>query len=346
MQIKTVTEKDKIFWNKFVRENYPPVGSFMMSWEWGEFKENYGRPVKRYFVMDSGRMISALTIVEYSLPFGFFHGYAPRGPVVVKDLNSEQILKVLEFIRQWVYREFPHLFFLRLEPPMESLDIDFKEHKLIIPRYYIQPRHNHAIFIDKTKEELLASFHSTTRSNLNRAERRGVKVEVKDHTSLDCYSDFINLAKDTISRNSGKNVYPQRKYYESMFMSIPAYLGKHEPERLQLVTFYGYQDDKLAAIHLVLFFGDTATYLYGASSTECLRSKVTTYLHWQAMLEAKKHGIKYYDLGGVDEKLWPSLTNFKRQFRGEEFSYLGNIDIPINYKLYRLYNLARIFLKK
>lgn len=64
------------------------------------------------------------------------------------------------------------------------------------------------------------------------------------------------------------------------------------------------------------------------------------------MQEAKGIGMRYYDLGGVDDQIWPSLTDFKRQFRGEEIEYIGNIDIPIQPELYYVYNFFRKARKK
>jgi lipid II:glycine glycyltransferase (peptidoglycan interpeptide bridge formation enzyme) len=61
------------------------------------------------------------------------------------------------------------------------------------------------------------------------------------------------------------------------------------------------------------------------------------------MREAKARGLKYYDLGGIDDARWPTLTNFKRQFKGQEFAYIGNLDVPIRPLLYRSYNLFRSF---
>ena len=153
------------------------------------------------------------------------------------------------------------------------------------------------------------------------------------------------MANDTIQRNNGKNAYPSRSYFQAFVDTVPPPLKIHEPRDLSLGIFYGYQHNQPAAIHFVLFFGDTATYLHGASYSNALNSKVTTYLHWAAMREAKQRGMRYYDLGGIDEIRWPTLTAFKRQFRGEEFNYVGNIDIPIRPHFYILYNLLRRFKK-
>ena len=38
MEIKDAAFESKHDWNRFVAENYPPVGAFMQSWEWGDFR--------------------------------------------------------------------------------------------------------------------------------------------------------------------------------------------------------------------------------------------------------------------------------------------------------------------
>lgn len=343
MQITPAQSSDRESWNIFIRNNYPPVGVFMQTWEWGEFKKDWGKKIERFFVTDGDQLIAAFMLAEHSLPFGFSYGYLPRGPVLAKTLDQQKINAVFSFIRDWAVQKYRHLIFLRLEPPVQEEVVAKLEKKHFFrPDYYIQPKYNLTLDLTKPEEEILASFHSSTRSNLNRAERRGVTVTLKNHRQDINQSDFWQMTKDTISRNSGKNLYPPRTYFDSMFKILPALEDETSPDQLSIGTFCGYQHDKPAATHYVLFFGDTATYIYGASATECLKSKVTTYLHWQAAREAKTRGFKYYDLGGIDEKLWPSITTFKRQFGGLEFTYVGLIDIPLQPRLYKLYN----FLKK
>lgn len=343
MQIVPTQTTDKVAWNSFIKENYPPVGAFMQTWEWGDFKKDWGKKIERFFVSDGDQLIAAFMLAEHSLPFGFTYGYLPRGPVLVKGLDKQKVAEIFSFIRDWVAKEYSQLVFLRLEPPLTAQSLTELDERLFFqPDYYIQPKYNLTLDLSKSEEEILASFHSSTRSNLNRAERRGVTTTTKDHNQGVNQSEFWQMAKDTIDRNSGKNLYPPRAYFDSMFKILPALEADTDTDKLTIGTFCGYQYNKPAAIHYVLFFGDTATYLYGASATNCLKSKVTTYLHWQAAREAKRRGFKYYDLGGIDEKLWPSITTFKRQFGGLEFAYVGLIDIPLRPRLYQLYN----FLKK
>jgi lipid II:glycine glycyltransferase (peptidoglycan interpeptide bridge formation enzyme) len=343
MTIEEASKNDKKTWNDFVSGHYPPIGGFMQSWEWGVFQEKLGRDMARYFVMDSGRPIAAFTLTHHDLPMGMRYGYAARGPVVAAS-HAGKVSEICAAIRSWAAKEFPDLLFMRLEPPVVEAPADLSKHapSLRIPSYYIQPRYNLAVPVDKTEEEILGSLHPSTRSNINRAQKRGVEVEMLDNIAPGEYEHFKGMMKDTIQRNSGTNAYPSDSYFDALFATMAESEGT---EGLSLGAFYGRQNGEPAATHFVLFFGDTATYLYGAARTKHLRSKVPTYLHWAAMREAKRRGMKYYDLGGIDEKRWPKLTDFKRQFRGKEFSYVGNIDIPLRPLAYRAYNLLRGFKK-
>lgn len=329
-------------WNVFVKKHYPPVGGFMHSWEWGEFQKLCGRSVERYYVKEGEAVRAAFMVVRYPLPGGFWYGYSPRGPVLFEEGKDGALSEnVFQAIEEWARGQQPRFLFLRLEPPIGTLPPGLDPSLFVVPGYYVQPRHNTSIPLQKTQEELSAALHPSTRSNLNRAKRRGVTVEMKHTLTLEEYEEFSKMMGETVARNSGKNVYPGRAYFENLFEALASKQEEYSQERASFRFFFGYQDGVPAACHLVIFFGTTATYLHGASYSKALSSKVTTVLHWEAALEAKRLGLNYYDLGGIDEKRWTTLTDFKRQFRGDEFHYIGNIDIPIRKFLYHLYNLVK-----
>jgi len=328
-------------WNQFVEQNYPPIGAFMQTWEWGNFQKELGREIGRYVVTIGNERIAAFTLVHYKLPLGMSYGYAPRGPVISKKFHgAEKEIALFNAIRDWAKKKFPQFIFLRLEPPLKTLPEGWHDKSFRFPSRYIQPRYNLAIPLEQSEDDIAKMFHHSTRSNLRRAERRGVTVVAKPGIAEDDYQNFSAMKEGTIQRNSGTNAYPSEQYFRAFLKTIPATGGR---DKLMVGSFCGYQNGEPASVHFVLFFGDTATYLYGASHTKHLNSKVDTYLHWQGILEAKRRGFHYYDLGGIDPARWPSLTEFKRQFRGTEFEYVGNIDIPIQPSKYLGYSLFRKF---
>ncbi len=76
--------------------------------------------------------------------------------------------------------------------------------------------------------------------------------------------------------------------------------------------------------HLTIGYGDTSYSLISWNSPVGRRFDSDRLLHWESMLLFKKMGYRWYDLGGVNEKKWPGITNFKRGVGGHEFVYVGN----------------------
>lgn len=329
INIARAGNNQKEAWDDFVAKNYPPIGAFMASWAWGEFQKNLGRKVERYLAAANGKTVAVFTLVWCRLPGGFYYGYAPRTPVIDRLFfnTPEKLNDFFGLLSRWLKDNFSKLIFVRLEPPLE-LFAPTDNRFLAFPEYHVQPRRNLALNISEAQENIFKQFHSSTRSNIKKAERKGITAEVKKNMSAGDWDIFLKMAGETITRNIGKNIYPPRKYFE-IITQVPGLLWR---------VFCGYHEGEPAAMNLVLFFGGTATYLFGASYTSKLPYKVTTYLHWYAMNECKKMGYAYYDLGGVDEKLWPSLTVFKRRFGGQEFEYMGNLDVPVRPWFYRLYD--------
>jgi lipid II:glycine glycyltransferase (peptidoglycan interpeptide bridge formation enzyme) len=339
MTISDATSGGKDVWNQFVEKNYPPVGAFMQAWEWGDFQVRLGRNIGRYIVMDGEKKIAVFMMVRFDLPMGLCYGYVPRGPVIAKDATDpETVTALMDDIRNWAIEKFPQFLFLRLEPPLPSFPLTLKNTGFFFPKKYVQPRHNATVLVLRDEEDISASFHPSTRSNLHRAEKRGVTVVTKTEVTAHDYEIFSAMVRDTIKRNHGVNAYPSDAYFHAFFATIPPTGETDDSAMLSLEAFYGYHDGKPASAHFVLFFGKTATYLYGASRTDHLNSKVDTYLHWSAMREARRRGFEYYDLGGIDPERWPTLTDFKRQFRGMETHYAGNVDIPIRRNWYKMYS--------
>jgi lipid II:glycine glycyltransferase (peptidoglycan interpeptide bridge formation enzyme) len=276
------------------------------------------------------------------LPLGNRYGYVPRGPVIAHHpYRSGYEAEILNHIRAWARLRLGHLSFMRLEPPVAANALDGSRGNFRIPPYYVQPRRNLVIPLGGNTEEITALFHPTTRSNIKRAERRGVSADILPYTGDPELTLFFAMARDTIGRNGGRNAYPNPAYFRALIQNLSPLTAISDPSVLSLGIFRASCKGRPAAIHFVLFFGETATYLFGASYNETLPSKAVTYLHWFALQEAKKRGFRHYDLGGIDEERWPTLTQFKRQFRGEEFQYIGNLDIPLQPMLYKTYNLIQ-----
>ena len=265
----------------------------------------------------------------------------PRGPILDKRYleNKEAGRKITEFF----FKKFKDLIvdrytlFLRFEPKFEYAHIK----EIFLERFSnfkiertldIQPSKTRILDLEKSEEELLEDMHSKTRYNIRLSKRKEVEIiSAKEDADIDV---FINLLKTTGERN--KFSLHQEKHYTNIYKS-----GKDK-----IKIFFAKHGDDIIAGAMFSFFGDTVTYLHGASANEKRNLMAPHLLQWQTILKSKEKGFKYYDFGGINEKKWPGVTRFKAGFGGREYDFKGTVDFVLKPIDYRLYTLARKIRRK
>ena len=79
------------------------------------------------------------------------------------------------------------------------------------------------------------------------------------------------------------------------------------------------QDQGLPVAGLVASaMGDSAIYLLGATSDAGLNAKGAYLLQWTMICHLKEHGIRFYDLGGIDPEGNPGVYHFKKGMSGAD----------------------------
>ncbi len=339
MEILAINAGKRDVWNMFVIDNFPPVGAFLQSFEWGTFKETLHAKILRFAVVENGTWLATLQLEIHRLPFGYYYGYAPRGPVLQKDLwnNESRVKELFDTISAYFKKEHRYLLYVRFEPPHQTLFDWYKKRPFTILKTYLQPRFNRTVTVTSGKEGLLTQISRDIRHDVSAAERLGITVEVK--ATLDSAENeaFEAMKRQTSERN-GKNIYPSDQYFTNLLQIIS---NGHEATKPYMRFFVAKKEGQPVAIYLSVLFASTVTYLYGGSYSGSISKRAPAYLHWSSMLHAHEKGFTYYDLGGVDKDLWPGLTYFKEQFGGETFEYIGTIDLVLRPFYYRLYSLAK-----
>ncbi|MEM5946975.1 peptidoglycan bridge formation glycyltransferase FemA/FemB family protein [Spirochaetia bacterium 38H-sp] len=201
----------------------------------------------------------------------------------------------------------------------------------------IQPPDTVILDLNYSEEELLSAMHKKTRYNIRLAKKKGVRIAVLPYEQyFDAwYELYLETAKrDKISIHS-------KEYYKKLFWLAENWEGL-TPSLFLLGAFYG---NKLLAGNIVSFYGDTATYLYGASSNEHRNIMPTYLLQWETIKMAREAGLKHYDLYGIPPAPDPShpmygLYRFKTGFGGKTVKRAGCWDIPLNKAAYSFYRLA------
>lgn len=316
---------------------------FLQSWEWGEFQETAGNKIFRFGVEDEGKLVDVITLIKKRLFFGFGYFFAPRCFNFQLSITHYELL--FEKIKELAKKE--KCIFLRFEP-IKKLEIRNKKYQIIetIP---LQPKKTLILDISKSEEEILKQMHSKTRYNIRLAERNGVETQFvasMDNAKED-FEEFWKIMQETNERDGFR--LHSKEYYQKMLFNIQYSISnnhsisnnKYSNTDLLIKLIVAKYQNKIIAGNIVAFFGDTATYVHGASANEQRNLMATYALQWQSIKEAKARGCRYYDFFGIDENKWPGVTRFKRGFGGEEVNYPGTFDIMFDSVLYKMYNLLR-----
>lgn len=298
-------------WNKFVLENGPRSGRFLQSWDWGDFQISVGESVRRELLRTGDDVTGVAQWLDRAVPGFGMYAYCPKGPVGAGVWDRT------------------HGFFSRIEP--EALVGD------AVRSIELNPAHTLITDLSQTEDELLAQMHRKTRYNIRVSAKHEVHVQLR---AVD-FDAVWKLFEQTSSRGAFK--LHKRQYYKKMLETL-----RDGACRAFLAT--ASHDGELLAANVMIDFGDTRTYLHGASSSQGRKYMAPYALHWALMREAKEQGMAWYDWWGVapeeadDSHPWSGITRFKRGFGGEYVGVLGTLDVveqPLKYRLYRLARWVR-----
>jgi lipid II:glycine glycyltransferase (peptidoglycan interpeptide bridge formation enzyme) len=322
------------------------AASFLQSAMWGEFKSRFGWKSRAFLIEWKKNEVCPLLLLSRRLAPGFSFAYVPWGPNLPDNFPaadrtaalSELALKLKPLLSR-------NTTFIRFDPPWAvndgedapPLSSNFKR-----AAADIQPPDTVIINLSASENEILAAMKSKWRYNISLAGKKGVQVNSCEAGAIE---KFYNLLKETAQRD-GIAIHSV-DYYKTLFDICGTY-----PERDLSLRLYtaSHESDTLAAI-VVLFLGETATYLYGASSN-IKRNLMAPYaLQWKAMRDAKSKGCIDYDLFGIPPDDNPNhpmfgLYQFKTGFGGRIIHRPGSWDFPYKTIVYNLFNFAEAFRKK
>ncbi len=334
--------KNKEEWDRFVARNTSPA-SFLQSFEWGEFnKDILGNEIQRWTV-DDGTLKIAFMLIKKNLPGGRFYYYCPRGLIWQKEFRDERVNYYGKIIKK-IKTELGDGVFMRTCPPTEFKGymygfmkrFGFRKPKILV--HTKEPGKTLVLDLTKSEEELLKEMHQKTRYNIRLAEKKGVKArEMRDEKDIDI---FCKLSEETAKRDK-IHIYDRDHY-----MKLIKYF-REKSTNMKVKLYISEFENKPLASAIMVYFGDTATYLHGASSNEHRNLMPNHLIQWQMIKDAKKRGMKLYDFWGVSEKnpQWAGITRFKKGFGGRMITFMGTWDYILDKKWYRLFRIMRLFKK-
>lgn len=283
-----------------------------------------------------------------TLPFGQHLLYAPE-ITLATDVNFADLLaKAKNLAAQ------QGAFMLRFEflaEYQDELADQMTQYGLVKSFEEIQPEFRQWVDIGSQADQILASMKPKGRYNIRLAKRHGIKIASSKDSQL-----FFELFAQTAKRDGFQ--IRQAAYYQDLV----ATLEKHGVGELLIAM---HKKEPLAAA-IISYYGGTASYIYGASSSHNRELMAPYLLHWTAMQRAKDRGCRIYDLLAIAPfdseqstvnskqregssqftvrsslvKKYAGITRFKQQFGGRSVHLLGSWDLPIKPLIYMAFRLA------
>jgi len=324
---------NKLDWDKFALEN---DGSFLQSWEWGEFQERAGRRVFRF----CGKGWQS-QFIEYKIPcVNKLYWYAPRGPI----MNGWQTEELIAIVKTEI-KDKNNIFF-RLGPSWETgrgFEEKLKKEGFKQLPYDIEPSQTQILGLTKTEDELLSQMHEKWRYNIRLAQKKGVQIKIisAQDSDFDKYFEKFYLLVDKGTSERKEIKHHPREYYRKQL--------EINSENIKFKLFVAEYEGKVIASNIVVIFGRRATYLHGATSGEYREAMAPHLLQWEQIKYAKSLDCVEYDFWGIVNertldrrgKSWEGFTRFKKGFGGQEMNYVGYWDFPLDVKWYFLYKLVQ-----
>ncbi len=315
MKILNTTNQDQ--WDNWLRNN-SQHNPFTQSWAWGDILLAEGKQIERLVVVEGEMVLAQAQIVYSKIIFGWQYAFCPQGPVIEKTEAYECIID---------YLKNKNCIFFRAEPPAISENLGFRIKKTID----INPPATLILDLKKSEEELLSGMHQKTRYNIHLAEKKDLKIS--DEKNLEV---FWSLMNKTGSRD--KFGLHRKSHYEKVLESPVVY---------QLTA---YENKTAVACGVFARFGNTFTYLYGASDYEHRNLMAPYLLQWEGIKMGKSSGCQQYDFFGVapvkdgnydEQHQYAGVTRFKLGFGGIPHQVPGTFDLIINIGKYKLYSILR-----
>lgn len=161
----------------------------------------------------------------------------------------------------------------------------------------------HMVDLRLSPEDQRASLAQKWRYNLRKALDRPLTIR-RDDTD-EGHEAFSAAHSDMISR---------KRIQISDALDLLPRLRADLPSPLRPITYLAIHEGRAVCGAVVMPMGDTAYYLYGASSDEALKLRASYALHWEIVRELSDRGFQYYDLGGASGAA--GLLQFKKGLAG------------------------------
>jgi lipid II:glycine glycyltransferase (peptidoglycan interpeptide bridge formation enzyme) len=324
LRVREATEADRPTWDAFALRE--AGGNLLQTWGWAELKREYGWAVDRFVAEDVvGALAGVLHLLTRTATGGIAFAYAPRGPAITDcRTGGPAALALIDAARRTARRR--RALVLKLDPEWRTDDPDagrlLAAAGLRDSPYDVQHRLTWLVPLDGGEDEVLGRVKASTRHHIRKAERSGVRVDVR--SDLDAVDVFHPLFAQTVERSGfvGRDAAYHR--------AVVRHLGGSCP----VVTLLASVEGEAVAGMIAVAAGRRLVYLFGGTSLRHSKLQPAYLLHWEAIRWGLSQGCTVYDMWGVPNHEDPEAPGagyyeFKRRWNGEIARHHRCQDVPL-----------------
>lgn len=326
-------------WDAFVTSQ--PRAHVLQQSAWGDLKRHFGWQVERVALVEGeSRIVAGAQVLFRRLPVMGTMAYVPMGPYVTAEEHWKPLWEAID--RR--IKRTRGASFLKWEPGIYGegeTPPNFARLGFRASPQSVQPPRTILLDIGGDEDAILARMNQGTRRKIRQSQNNGIRY-------YEGASGDVVTFNEMMQRTGARNEFGvhEPRYYQLAY-------GLFVVEGHAALILAEHEGDPLAGV-MVFAWGDTAWYLYGASSN-VKRNLMASYgVQWRAIQWAKARGCKTYDLWGVPDEapdvleaqfqnrsdgLW-GVYGFKRGWGGEVVRALGTWDRVYNPIVYAGYSAA------
>jgi len=184
------------------------------------------------------------------------------------------------------------------------------------------------LLLDLTRplEDLRTGLRPHWRRALKTAEKSG--LEIIEGSDEELFGRFVRMYREMIGR---------KRFAEPNDINEFRLIQNRLPAKFKMRILLCMTGGDLCAGLVCSAIGNTAFYLFGATSTVGLKSRGSYLLHWKLIGWLKQNGVAIYDLHGINPELNPGTYRFKADLCGNnarDVFFLGRFDSYSNVPSY------------
>jgi len=294
----------------------------LQCWHYGDSKVETSKwNVVRFLIMnEDGNTVALAQALSMTLPLIGGIARMNRGPLLIKRSESGQNSKDIFNIIAALLDEFKkrRWWLVQIAPEINDSELGAKLlRNLGLKKLAVTPYASGLLDLQNDEKKLLMGLKKKWRYCL----RKGQDLELNVRT-------IVGNSEELETLLSRYKVLQKDKVFVGLADSLIISMTNQVAEDWQFNLFIANQKDSSGikdcfGMLVSVRHGDTSTYLIGITSDEGRDLQVNYLLLWYAILDAKKNGCMWFDIGGLDNTTPKGIAHFKKGVQSDPYCLIG-----------------------